>query len=92
MKRYIGNDSGNKLVLAISTNMLPEDFEEAMTREGRLTTFFIGYPSKEQIARMWNHFLNKHSVIKLKENQSEEFASIYQKLLVLLLKNLQEVI
>lgn len=76
MKRYLGNESGSHLVLAISTNLLPEDFEKAMTREGRLTTFLIGYPSKEQIARMWQHFLGKYDVIKLTEEQSEELASI----------------
>jgi SpoVK/Ycf46/Vps4 family AAA+-type ATPase len=76
LKRFIGNESGSKLVLAISTNMLPEDFEDAMTREGRLTTFFIGYPSEMQLGRMWRHFLKKYNVLELTEKQSQELASL----------------
>lgn len=74
LKRYIGNESGSHLVLAISTNMLPEDFEEAMTREGRLTTFFIGFPSETQIWKMWKHFLKRYEVMDLTEEQVKELA------------------
>lgn len=81
IKRYVGNETGSHLVLAISTNLLPEDFEEAMTREGRLTTFLIDYPSKEQIARMWTHFLNKYEIISLTDEQSNELASLTPKVM-----------
>lgn len=55
LKRYLGNC--RELVMGVSTNFLPESFEAAMTREGRLTTYFIGYPDREQRKRMWEHFL-----------------------------------
>ena len=76
LKRYIGNDIGKWLVLAISTNLLPQDFEEAMTREGRLASFLIDYPSKEQIARMWKHFLGRYNVLSLEDMQAEQLAEI----------------
>ena len=76
LKRYIGNDCGSWLVLSISTNQLPEDFEEAMTREGRLATFYIGNPSQEQIARMWRHFLSKHQVLTLDESQAKSLSDL----------------
>lgn len=76
MKSYIGNDIGKWLVLAISTNQLPEDFEEAMTREGRLTSFLIGYPSQEQIKKMWKHFTSKYNVLELNDEQVREISEL----------------
>lgn len=76
LKRYVGNDIGKWLVLAISTNSLPEDFEEAITREGRLTSFLINYPTQEQTARMWKHFSNKNNVLTLSDEQAIELANL----------------
>ncbi len=75
LKRYVGNSK--EFVIAISTNTLHESFEEALTREGRLTAFFIPYPEKEQIKRMWNHFLGKYDVMKdMEDEQLERLASM----------------
>ena len=74
MKRYIGND--RRLVVAISTNLLSESFEDALTREGRLTSFFIGYPDAEQRKRMWKHFSNEYNVLKLSDSQAQALADI----------------
>ena len=68
LKRYIGND--RNLVVAISTNLLSESFEDALTREGRLTSFFIGYPDIEQRKRMWKYFAGKHGIMNLTDEQS----------------------
>ena len=76
LKRYLGNDCGKWLVLAISTNQLPEDFEEAMIREGRLTSFLISYPSQKQIAGMWKHFALKYNVIKLNEENAKDISQL----------------
>jgi len=75
-KRFLGNDAGKYLVVAISTNLLPEDFEEAMVRDGRLTSFLINYPSRGQIARMWKYFLGKYNVLQMTEEQAEQLAEI----------------
>lgn len=72
MKRYIGNEK--MLVIGISTNMLSESFEEALTREGRLTSFFIGYPDTEQKKRMWAYFSEKYNIMGLTEQQAGELA------------------
>jgi len=61
LKRYIGNY--RELVLSVSTNLSPDSFEEALTREGRLATFFIDYPKVEERARLWQHFLGKYKVL-----------------------------
>jgi len=72
MKRYIGND--RNLVVAISTNLLSESFEDALTREGRLTSFFIGYPETEQRKRMWKHFAGEYKVMTLTDEQAYKLA------------------
>ena len=92
MKRYLGNDCGKWLVLGISTNQLPEDFEEAMTRDGRLTSFLIGYPSKTQLARMWNHFASRYNVIELNNEQVNELSELTVTIKERLLSNFVEVI
>ncbi len=72
LKRYIGND--RNLVVGISTNLLPESFEDALTRDGRLTTFFIGYPDVEQRKRMWKHFTSEYNLMTLTEEQALKLA------------------
>ena len=72
LKRYLGNE--RNLVIAISTNQLLESFEEALTREGRMTTFFIGYPDVEQRKRMWKHFAEKYNVLILDDKQAYKLA------------------
>ncbi len=60
LKKYIGNY--RELVLSVSTNLLPESFEDALTREGRLTSFLIDYPQKEERMRLWQHFSRKYGI------------------------------
>ncbi len=72
MKSYIGNQ--RMLVVGISTNMLPESFEEALTREGRLTSFYVGYPDVEQRKRMWLHFAMKYGLFELHDDQAVQLA------------------
>jgi len=74
LKRYIGNH--REVVAAVSTNVLPETFEEALTREGRLTTFFIGYPDVKQRAGMWKHFSRKYNILNIVEEQTAHLAAL----------------
>ena len=74
MKRYIGNE--RNLVVAISTNLLLESFEAALTREGRLTSYFIGYPDAEQRKRMWKHFALESKLIDLTDEQAYQLAEV----------------
>lgn len=74
MKRFIGNEKN--LVVAISTNLLLESFEAALTREGRLTSYFIGYPDAEQRKRMWKHFAKESKLIDLTDEQAYQLAEI----------------
>ena len=76
LKRYIGNDQQRDVIIAISTNGLPESFEEALTREGRLTTYFIGYPDKEQKTRMWQYFTQKYEIANMKDEESTRLAEL----------------
>ncbi len=72
LKRYVGYE--RNLVVAISTNLLSESFEDALTREGRLTSFFIGYPKAEQRKRMWKHFAEKNKIMSLTDEQAGKLA------------------
>ena len=78
-KRYLGNDAGKWLVVAISTNLLPEDFEAPMVREGRLSSYFIGYPSQEQTARMWQYFLKDKKVLEIGDEQAMQLSELSQR-------------
>ena len=75
-KRFIGNECGDMLVVSISTNLLQQEFEEAMTREGRLATFFIPFPSPIQKARMWKHFLGKYKVLDITPEQAKDIEKL----------------
>ncbi|MEK6818545.1 MAG: AAA family ATPase, partial [Nanoarchaeota archaeon] len=70
MKSFIGNDRGKGLVLAISTNSHLDDFDPALTRDGRLTPLLIGFPCKEQITRMWMRFTEKYGLGRISENDA----------------------
>lgn len=72
LKRYVGNN--RNFVIAISTNTLPDSFEQALTREGRITPYFIGYPNIEQRTRMWKYFTDKYNGLNLNEEQAENLA------------------
>jgi SpoVK/Ycf46/Vps4 family AAA+-type ATPase len=72
LKRYVGNY--RELVLGIATNVLRESFEDALTREGRLTAYFVGYPREEERKRMWKHFADRYDIISLNDEQAEALA------------------
>lgn len=72
LKRYVGND--RRLVIGISTNELPEDFDEPLTREGRLTAYHIGYPDTNQRARMWEYFSTKNKIADLTLGEAFDLA------------------
>jgi len=72
LKRYVGND--RRFVIGISTNELRETLEAAVTREGRLKSFFIGYPDTEQRQRMWKYFSGKYRILQLDDEQAKQLA------------------
>lgn len=72
LKRYVGNERG--LVIGVSTNMLKKSFENALTREGRLTPFFIGLPDTEQRKSMWKYFADAYKIMNLTDEQSYALA------------------
>lgn len=74
LKRYLGNY--RELVMGVSTNFLPESFEDALTREGRLTTYFIGYPDRKQRKRMWEHFLTTNCWNRMGGISQEQFYAL----------------
>lgn len=74
MKKYIGNH--RELVVGIATNELPEFFEEALVREGRLTPIFIGYPDETQKKRMWQYFGKQYELVDLTDEQAGELGEL----------------
>jgi len=74
LKRYIGNE--RSIVLGIATNSRPDGLEAAMTRNGRLTTFYVGPPKVEQIAQMWQYFTKEYIGVEMDMERSMELASI----------------
>jgi SpoVK/Ycf46/Vps4 family AAA+-type ATPase len=76
LKRYVGNN--RNVVLVIATNELPDSFEEALTREGRLTSCFVGYPERNERRRMWQHFAKQYKLLELGEEQAYQLADATQ--------------
>ncbi len=76
LKRYVGNN--RNIVLAIANNELPDSFEEALTREGRLTSCFVGYPAREERRKMWQHFAKKYKLMELNEEYGYQLADATQ--------------
>ena len=76
LKRYVGNN--RNIVLIIATNELPDSFEEALTREGRLTSCFVGYPERNERRRMWQHFAKQYKLLELGEEQAYQLADTTQ--------------
>lgn len=76
LKRYVGNN--RNIVLAIATNELLDSFEEALTREGRLTSCFVGYPERNERRKMWQHFAKKNQLLELSEEQGYQLADATQ--------------
>jgi len=72
LKRYIGNN--RNIILVLSTNELPTSFEEALTREGRLTSQIIDYPRMKQRSDMWQYFASKYGLLRLSDNESMQLA------------------
>ena len=72
LKRVIGND--NRVVVAISTNILPDSFEAALVRDGRLTSYFVGHPGPEEKRQLWQLFANKYVGMELNYEQASELA------------------
>ena len=76
LKKYVGNDCGNWLVLSISTNEDLKYFDPAVIREGRLKPFYIGGPSPDQLSNMWKFFLNKYELIHITNEQSKSLGDL----------------
>lgn len=74
LKRYVGND--RSFVIGITTNSFPQNFEDALIREGRLTVLTVDYPNEEQRKKMWRHFAGKYGIFSLSEEQASELAKV----------------
>ncbi len=75
LKRYAGND--RRLVMVVATNLLFDDFEGALVREGRLTPYLIDLPGVEERKKMWKHFLAKYGWdVLLEDSQYHELAEM----------------
>jgi len=72
LKRYIGNE--RNLIVGISTNQVYESFEEALTRDGRVTSYFIPPLNEEQKTRMWRFFSQKYGLVELTDEQAVKLA------------------
>ena len=74
LKEYIGNH--RNVVIGITTNTLPDSLEDAMTRSGRMTTYFVDYPEEEQVGELWQYFSAKNTGLELTTEQSIELAQL----------------
>ncbi len=54
-KRHIGNN--RETVICIATNEMPESFDDALTRAGRLTVLYVAYPTPQKKSEMFGYFI-----------------------------------
>jgi SpoVK/Ycf46/Vps4 family AAA+-type ATPase len=75
LKKYISNYPN--LVFSITTNAMPDIYDDTLVREGRLLPVLIPLPGKEEKTKMWEFFLNKYEIIKnLEKSSYEELAEL----------------
>lgn len=73
LKKYISNYPN--LIFSITTNAVPDIYDDTLIREGRLTPIEIPLPGKNEKMKMWEFFLKKHGILdKISELQSEKLA------------------
>lgn len=77
LKKYISNYPN--LIFSITTNAMPDIYDDTLIREGRLTPVFIPLPGKDEMVKMWEYFLRKHEVFdNLEHEKYYELASLTQ--------------
>jgi SpoVK/Ycf46/Vps4 family AAA+-type ATPase len=75
LKKYISNYPN--LVFSITTNAMPDIYDDTLVREGRLLPVLIPLPGKEEKTKMWEFFLDKYEIIKgLDKAKYEELAEL----------------
>jgi len=75
LKKYISNYPN--LVFSITTNAMPDIYDDTLIREGRLTPIEIPLPGREEKKKMWDFFLTKYEVLTdLDEAQSDMLADL----------------
>jgi SpoVK/Ycf46/Vps4 family AAA+-type ATPase len=62
LKKYISNYPN--LVFSITTNAMPDIYDDTLVREGRLLPVHIPLPGREEKIKMWEFFLEKYEIIK----------------------------
>ncbi|MCB9481486.1 MAG: ATP-binding protein [Desulfobacteraceae bacterium] len=72
LKKYISNYPN--LVFSITTNAMPDIYDDTLVREGRLLPVLIPLPGMVEKTKMWEFFLDKYEIIKNLDK------SCYQKL------------
>jgi SpoVK/Ycf46/Vps4 family AAA+-type ATPase len=62
LKKYISNYPN--LVFSITTNAMPDIYDDTLVREGRLLPVHIPLPGRDEKIKMWEFFLEKYEIIK----------------------------
>lgn len=80
LKRHLEWEASSWVTIIVNTNAKEEDFNDAITRTWRLSTYEILPPKLPERMKLWNHFLRKFNIFNPSEEQlqilSEEFESL----------------
>jgi SpoVK/Ycf46/Vps4 family AAA+-type ATPase len=75
LKKYISNYPN--LIFSITTNAMPDVYDDTLIREGRLTPILIPLPGKNEKIKMWEFFLKKHGIFEgLEYDEYEKLADL----------------
>ncbi len=83
MKSFINRSRYPGIIVCLATNLEKENFDEALTRSGRLQKVYIGLPNYERCVQIWNYvndsiLFSKDDSNKFSESQISELSRICQ--------------
>ncbi len=82
MKSFINRSRYPGIIVCLATNLEKSEFDDALTRDGRLQKIYLGLPNFERCKQVWEYvnnkilFVNKESLQKFNSDQIEDLANI----------------
>ena len=78
MKSFINRSKYPGIVVCLATNLERNEFDDALTRTGRLEKIYIGLPNYERCLELWQYINRTYFEARFKKEQLDELSKICQ--------------
>ena len=78
MKSFINRSKYPGIVVCLATNLDRNEFDDALTRTGRLEKIYIGLPNYERCLELWQYINKTYFEERFNQEQLEELSKICQ--------------